>query len=97
MRIFSEELRNIILSHFQLQHASAEKQEKILESFDQLTSEVVVNTILDSLSDESSLVFLQLCEVGKDVQALDYARSKIPDLDKKINQEIAKTITELGE
>lgn len=95
MNVFSDELKKAVLGYFQLDNASAQKQEKFLASINQLGNEIALNTILDGLNDEEAVAFLRFSEEGEDEKALEYAHIKIPDLNEKISQEIAKTLTEL--
>lgn len=95
MNIFSNELKQSILKHFALENDPLEKQEKFLQSLEQLSNQVALNTILSKLSDDECLIFLRLCENGEDQKALEYAKQKYPNLEQEIVQQISQAVEEL--
>lgn len=88
-------LKSFVIQHFNLTEIPPQEQDKIVEQIAQLEEEVVVDFILDKLSDEESLIFLRLIENEEDSKALEFAQSKIPEFDKQIAEYIQTSLQSL--
>lgn len=95
--ILPQAVKDSLRELFKIENADPAKQAEFLASFEELAKEIALNCILDELNDADARIFLKLSEEDKTGdKALEFAKSKIPDLETKISQKIGEEINLLN-
>ncbi|RJQ38481.1 hypothetical protein C4559_01690 [Candidatus Microgenomates bacterium] len=90
-------VKDNLLKTLGIESADQDKQEEFLSSFEDLISAVVLDLILESLTDEEKETFLKLNaqdSIGE--KAINYALEKIPNLEGKIGEKVKEEILALN-
>lgn len=83
-----------LMKIFKIDHLLENDKDRILKEFEELMIDITINFILSSLSDDDARKFLSLMETSSEdlVAPINFAKEKIPDLEKKLALEIKKEI-----
>lgn len=88
-------LKSFVIDYFQLHNVPPDKQDQITALLEDVSSETTLNFILDSLSDVDQVTFLQYFDRNEDEQAIAFAKSKIPDFDLKLAEQLEGILKDL--
>lgn len=95
--MFPKAVQDNLIKFYNLEEADDAAKKEFLSSFEELSSQVVLDIILKELNDNDAKVFLQAAaqdQTGE--KAIEFARQKIQNLDSKISTRLLEEINLLN-